>query len=173
MVHDAEQDSQAFYLGHNEDICCLGIHPKGRLIATGQSDPKGAETPYLAIWDSTTQAEVAKLYYHERSVAAVTFSPDGDRIATIGRDHDNTICIWDWKKDLRLEKDVKRVPITFSPTGKDPMRGVAWHPDGWLVTFGEKVCKVHGRTALGRAGGRPWAAWLAQHLCPGTDPGAA
>jgi len=50
-----EDGQQRHFLGHNEDITCFAPHPEGAFIATGQTDPKGSETPYSCVWDSTTE----------------------------------------------------------------------------------------------------------------------
>ena len=50
-----EDGRQSHFLGHNDDITCFAAHPDGAMIATGQTDPKGAETPYTCVWDSTAQ----------------------------------------------------------------------------------------------------------------------
>ena len=36
VVYNQTQHSQRFYLGHNDDIVCLGMHPERTLVATGQ-----------------------------------------------------------------------------------------------------------------------------------------
>ena len=36
VIYDSEAHRQSFYLGHNDDIRCLGLHPDKQLVATGQ-----------------------------------------------------------------------------------------------------------------------------------------
>ena len=36
MVYNRQQNTQRFYLGHDDDILCLAIHPLKDYVATGQ-----------------------------------------------------------------------------------------------------------------------------------------
>lgn len=55
VVHDVAANKQRFFCGHNEDILCLARHPERKLMASAQMDPKGAETPFTCVWDSSTE----------------------------------------------------------------------------------------------------------------------
>ena len=56
VVYDVASNSQKFFLGHNEDILCMAMHPDRKMVATGQLDPKGAETPFVCLWDSCDES---------------------------------------------------------------------------------------------------------------------
>ena len=36
IVYNKESHSQRFYLGHDDDILCLTLHPQKDIVATGQ-----------------------------------------------------------------------------------------------------------------------------------------
>lgn len=36
IVYNRQQNTQRFYLGHDDDILCLAIHPLKDYVATGQ-----------------------------------------------------------------------------------------------------------------------------------------
>lgn len=36
VLYDSKTHAQRFYLGHNDDIRCLGVHPDKQIVATGQ-----------------------------------------------------------------------------------------------------------------------------------------
>jgi hypothetical protein len=42
VVLSPADNAQRFFLGHNEDITCLAMHPDRQTVATGQTDPKGS-----------------------------------------------------------------------------------------------------------------------------------
>ena len=39
VVYNRQQNTQRFYLGHDDDILCLAVHPVRDLVATGQVGP--------------------------------------------------------------------------------------------------------------------------------------
>lgn len=49
VVWNPATKDQRFYTGHNEDVVCLSKQPNGTLIASGQTDPKGAGKPYVPL----------------------------------------------------------------------------------------------------------------------------
>lgn len=38
IVYNRQQNTQRFYMGHDDDILCLAIHPLKDFVATGQVD---------------------------------------------------------------------------------------------------------------------------------------
>ena len=99
------------------------------------------------ILDAATGKPVANLRGHRRKVLSVSWSPDGDRIAT--RSEDATARIWDASTGTSL----------FTLAGHDgDVDSLAWSPDGerlitgstdttvrvWNVTSGECVATLEG-----------------------------
>uniref|UniRef100_A0AAQ4S2U2 EMAP like 6 n=1 Tax=Gasterosteus aculeatus aculeatus TaxID=481459 RepID=A0AAQ4S2U2_GASAC len=120
VVYNTREHSQRFYLGHNDDIISLALHP---------------EDPYVCVWDSFTAQSVSLLRdEHTHGIACLAFSADGQRLASIGLDAKNTMCIWDWK----------RGKILATATGhSDRIFDVSWDPfqQNRLVSCGVKHIK--------------------------------
>lgn len=80
VVYNTREHSQKFFLGHNDDIISLALHPDKTLIATGQV----GKEPYICIWDSYTVQTVSILKdVHTHGVACLAFDSDGQPL-------------WDW-----------------------------------------------------------------------------
>ncbi|KAM4599415.1 echinoderm microtubule-associated protein-like 6 isoform 3-T3 [Fundulus diaphanus] len=95
VVYNTREHSQRFYLGHNDDIISLALHPERSLVATGQV----GKDPYVCVWDSFTVQTVSLLRDgHTHGIACLAFSADGQRLSSVGLDAKNTVCIWEWKK---------------------------------------------------------------------------
>jgi WD40 repeat protein len=52
VIYNIREHGQRFFLGHNDDIICLALHPDRRLVATGQV----GNDPYICVWDSVSMA---------------------------------------------------------------------------------------------------------------------
>ncbi|KAF4802612.1 hypothetical protein TURU_023792 [Turdus rufiventris] len=119
VVYNTREHSQKFFLGHNDDIIRnrdqasvlpyfaaeialsvhLAVHPDKTLVATGQV----GKDPYICIWDSYRVQTVSVLKdAHTHGVACLAFDSDGQRLASVGLDAKNTVCIWDWKRGKLL-----------------------------------------------------------------------
>ncbi|XP_074434711.1 echinoderm microtubule-associated protein-like 6 isoform X3 [Larus michahellis] len=99
VIYNTREHSQKFFLGHNDDIISLAVHPDKTLVATGQV----GKDPYICIWDSYRVQTVSVLKdAHTHGVACLAFDSDGQRLASVGLDAKNTVCIWDWKRGKLL-----------------------------------------------------------------------
>uniref|UniRef100_A0A8D1EVV9 EMAP like 6 n=1 Tax=Sus scrofa TaxID=9823 RepID=A0A8D1EVV9_PIG len=116
VVYNTREHSQKFFLGHNDDIISLALHPDKTLVATGQV----GKEPYICIWDSYNVQTVSILKdVHTHGVACLAFDSDGQRLASVGLDAKNTVCIWDWRKGKLLA----------SATGhSDRIFDISWDP---------------------------------------------
>ena len=100
--YDVSSDAQKFFIGHNEDILCLAVHPTKPLAATGQLDSKGSGKPFVCIWDYNSMQLVTKIEnFHERGVCAVAFSKDGKYLISVGNDDSHTAGVFDWENDTK------------------------------------------------------------------------
>ena len=100
-------------------------------IATGQV----GRDPAIHIWNATSLDTLSILKgEHERGVCAVSFSPDGKRLASVGLDNDHSIVVWSWKKGEKL---------ATTRGHKDKIFGISWNPysGDQLVTVGVKHIK--------------------------------
>uniref|UniRef100_H3AR31 EMAP like 6 n=1 Tax=Latimeria chalumnae TaxID=7897 RepID=H3AR31_LATCH len=99
VVYNLQQHLQRFYLGHDDDILSLAIHPMKDYVATGQV----GRDPAIHIWDTQTLKCLSLLKgQHQRGVCALDFSADGKGLVSIGLDDNHTIVVWDWKKGEKL-----------------------------------------------------------------------
>uniref|UniRef100_A0A672SZE4 EMAP like 6 n=1 Tax=Sinocyclocheilus grahami TaxID=75366 RepID=A0A672SZE4_SINGR len=95
VVYSTREHTQKFFLGHNDDIISLALHPDKTQVATGQV----GKDPYICVWDSYALTTVSILRdVHTHGVACLAFDADGQRLASVGLDAKNTVCVWDWKK---------------------------------------------------------------------------
>ncbi|KAI4583524.1 hypothetical protein MJG53_008737 [Ovis ammon polii x Ovis aries] len=71
VIYNRQQNTQRFYLGHDDDILCLAVHPLKDYVATGQV----GRDPSIHIWDTETIKPLSILKgYHQYGVCAVDFS---------------------------------------------------------------------------------------------------
>ncbi|MBN3309055.1 EMAL6 protein, partial [Amia calva] len=131
VVYNTREHSQKFYLGHNDDIISLALHPDKTQVATGQV----GKDPYICVWDTYCVQTVSILKdVHTHGVACLAFDSDGQRLASVGLDAKNTVCIWDWKKGK----------VLATATGhSDRIFDIAWDPfqQNRLVSCGVKHIK--------------------------------
>jgi WD40 repeat protein len=116
---------QTFYV-KSVPVISVRVSPDSRLIAAGGRD--GA----IRFWRIGDPEPHAIIKAHREFVRALSFSPDGSHLASVG--DDNRVCVWEtttrraiWSQEL------------------DPgLRAVAFSPDGrWLATGGfDKVVRV-------------------------------
>lgn len=151
IVLDREKQSQYFFLGHDNDILSLTIHPGRRLVATGQQASLNG-FPYICIWDSDVYEHpvtgekalrglVKRLPFPDsgdppkskRGVIAVNFSWDGRRLVGITKDDRHTVHVFDWRRGENVVKSTWPPPelISLGPgrKGEPPqVYGVVWNP---------------------------------------------
>ncbi|XP_051957235.1 echinoderm microtubule-associated protein-like 6 isoform X1 [Xyrauchen texanus] len=131
VVYNTREHTQKFYLGHNDDIISLALHPDKIQVATGQV----GKDPYICVWDSYALTTVSILRdVHTHGVACLAFDGDGQRLASVGLDSKNTVCVWDWKKGR----------VLATATGhSDRIFDISWDPflQHRLVSCGVKHIK--------------------------------
>jgi WD40 repeat protein len=96
----------------------------GWLIVRGGSASGSGE---IKVWDAETGRELLTLQGHTSGVWNVAFSPDGQRLASVGV-YDPTVRVWDAQTGqqlLALKKDGLRRYLAFSRDGH------------WLVADGQ------------------------------------
>ncbi|CAL8272598.1 unnamed protein product [Merluccius merluccius] len=99
VVYNRQQNTQRFYMGHDDDILCLAIHPLKDYVATGQVGRDSS----VHIWDTEQLKPMSVLRgFHQLGVCALDFSADGKRLASVGLDDNHTIVLWDWRKGEKL-----------------------------------------------------------------------
>ncbi|XP_032820802.2 echinoderm microtubule-associated protein-like 6 isoform X1 [Petromyzon marinus] len=138
IVYNRQQHTQRFYLGHDDDILCLAIHPAKDYIATGQVGRDAA----VHVWDTETLRPLAVLKgEHRRGVCAVEFSADGKRLVSVGLDDAHTIVVWEWKRGEKIASarghKEKIFVARFNPHNAEKLVTVGIHHiKFWQVTGG-------------------------------------
>uniref|UniRef100_A0AAY4A246 Echinoderm microtubule-associated protein-like 5 n=1 Tax=Denticeps clupeoides TaxID=299321 RepID=A0AAY4A246_9TELE len=131
VVYNAREHKQKFYLGHNDDIISLALHPERVLVATGQV----GKEPYICVWDSYTTQSVSILKdMHTHGIACLAFDLEGQCLVSVGLDAKNTICVWDWRKGKVL---------AAAPGHTDRIFDISWdlYQPSKLVSCGVKHIK--------------------------------
>ncbi|KAI3362845.1 hypothetical protein L3Q82_001894 [Scortum barcoo] len=103
VVYNRQLHSQRFYLGHDDDILSLSIHPLKDYAATGQV----GRDPAIHVWDVQTLKCLSLLKgFHLRGVCALDFSApssaDGKSLVSVGVDDGHSVVVWDWKRGEKL-----------------------------------------------------------------------
>ncbi|KAJ8387313.1 hypothetical protein AAFF_G00158090 [Aldrovandia affinis] len=99
VIYNRQQHTQRFYLGHDDDILSLAVHPLKDYVATGQV----GRDPAIHVWDILTLKCLSLLKgHHQRGVCALDFSADGKSLVSVGIDDNHSIVVWDWKKGEKL-----------------------------------------------------------------------
>uniref|UniRef100_A0A8C7F8N6 EMAP like 5 n=1 Tax=Oncorhynchus kisutch TaxID=8019 RepID=A0A8C7F8N6_ONCKI len=131
VVYNTREHKQKFYLGHNDDIISLALHPERVLVATGQV----GKEPYICVWDSYTVQTVSILKdTHTHGIACLAFDLDGQCLVSVGLDSKNTICVWDWRRGKVL---------AAAPGHTDRIFDISWdlYQPSKLVSCGVKHIK--------------------------------
>nr|XP_015205768.1 PREDICTED: echinoderm microtubule-associated protein-like 5 isoform X3 [Lepisosteus oculatus] len=131
VVYNTREHKQKFYLGHNDDIISLALHPERVLVATGQV----GKEPYICVWDSYTVQTVSILKdIHTHGIACLAFDLEGQCLVSVGLDSKNTICVWDWRRGKVL---------AAAPGHTDRIFDISWdlYQPSKLVSCGVKHIK--------------------------------
>ncbi|GAB5573088.1 echinoderm microtubule-associated protein-like 5 isoform X3 [Prionailurus iriomotensis] len=153
VIYNRQQNTQRFYLGHDDDILCLALHPLKDYVATGQV----GRDPSIHIWDTETVKPLSVLKgCHQYGVCAVDFSADGKRLASVGIDDSHTIVLWDWKKGEKL---------SVARGSKDKIFVVKMNPyvPDKLITAGIKHVKFWRRAGGGLIGRKGYVGTLGKN----------
>ncbi|XP_029706344.1 echinoderm microtubule-associated protein-like 6 isoform X7 [Takifugu rubripes] len=101
IIYNRLQHSQRFYLGHDDDILSLTVHPLKDFVASAQVGRDAA----IHVWDIQTLKCLSLLKgHHSQGVSSLEFTADGKSLVSVGIDEFHSIVIWDWKKGERLAK---------------------------------------------------------------------
>ncbi|XP_014271335.1 echinoderm microtubule-associated protein-like 2 isoform X3 [Halyomorpha halys] len=136
VLYNVEEQTQRHYLGHNDDVKCLAVHPNRMTLASGQACGHDGRA-HIRVWDSVSLATYAVVGLGEihASVACLTFSKTdgGTYLCAIDDANEHNISIWDWQ---RSDKGLK---VTETKCSVDTVVGCEWHPldKGSIVTCGK------------------------------------
>lgn len=87
-----------FFNQHDDDIVSLDIHPNGDYVATGQmAHANQAKFIDINVWSLTDFKCVKNLKgFHRRAIMVLKFSPNGQKLLSIGNDDNHSVAIYDW-----------------------------------------------------------------------------
>ncbi|ERE50388.1 echinoderm microtubule-associated protein-like 1-like protein [Cricetulus griseus] len=110
VLYSVEEQRQRHYLGHNDDIKCLAVHPDMVTIATGQVAGTTKEgkplPPHVRVWDSVSLStlHVLGLGVFDRAVCCVAFSKSngGNLLCAVDESNDHVLSVWDWAKETKV-----------------------------------------------------------------------
>uniref|UniRef100_A0A452VGP9 EMAP like 2 n=1 Tax=Ursus maritimus TaxID=29073 RepID=A0A452VGP9_URSMA len=110
VLYSVEEQRQRHYLGHNDDIKCLAVHPDMVTIATGQVAGTTKEgkplPPHVRVWDSVSLStlHVLGLGVFDRAVCCVGFSKSVSPVppSLLDESNDHMLSVWDWAKEAKV-----------------------------------------------------------------------
>ncbi|XP_076832619.1 echinoderm microtubule-associated protein-like 2 isoform X2 [Brachyhypopomus gauderio] len=156
VLYSVEEQQQRHYLGHNDDVKCLAVHPDMVTIATGQVAGTSKDgkllPPHVRVWDSVSlnTLHVIGMGVFDRAVTCVAFSKSngGAHLCAVDDANDHILSVWDWQKEKQLA-DVK--------CSNDSVLGAVFHPmeANLIVTCGKSHLNfwtVEGNTLTKRQG---------------------
>ncbi|XP_067875081.1 LOW QUALITY PROTEIN: echinoderm microtubule-associated protein-like 2 [Heterodontus francisci] len=128
VLYNVEEQLQRHYLGHNDDVKCLTVHPDRVTMATGQvagTTKDGKQLlPHVRVWDSVSlnTLHVIGSGVFDRAISCVSFSKSngGAHLCAVDDSNEHILSVWDWQKEQKLA-DVKCsnesvLAVSFHPT---------------------------------------------------------
>ncbi|XP_031719367.1 echinoderm microtubule-associated protein-like 2 isoform X2 [Anarrhichthys ocellatus] len=155
VLYNTEEQQQRHYLGHNDDVKCLSVHPDMVTIATGQvaGNSNGKLlAPHVRVWDSVSlnTLHVIGMGVFDRAVSCVAFSKSngGTFLCAVDDANDHMLSVWNWQKEKQLA-DVK--------CSNDSVLAAVFHPmdANLIVTCGKSHINfwtIEGNTLTKRQG---------------------
>ncbi|XP_076590964.1 echinoderm microtubule-associated protein-like 2 isoform X1 [Chaetodon auriga] len=138
VLYNTEEQQQRHYLGHNDDVKCLSVHPDMVTIATGQVAGNSKDgkllSPHVRVWDSVSlnTLHVIGMGVFDRAVTCVAFSKSngGTFLCAVDDANDHILSVWNWQKEKQLA-DVK--------CSNDSVLAAVFHPmdPNLIVTCGK------------------------------------
>nr|XP_006815111.1 PREDICTED: echinoderm microtubule-associated protein-like CG42247-like [Saccoglossus kowalevskii] len=136
ILYDTDLQFQRHYLGHNEDIQCMAVHPSENYIATGQMAGQLPDsTAHIRIWETETLCThaIIGLDVFQTGVVSINFSKEngGDWLLALDEGDNHVLSVWDWQQDKL---------IANTKTHPDTVVFAVFHPndDNCIITGGKQ-----------------------------------
>jgi WD40 repeat protein len=129
VLHDFQMNRQRFFLGHDNVVMAIAVHPSGSIVASGQlgRDARvcifdasrgrgGDELARSTGWDpqeedASSSGGGETIFLQElsvgqgsRGVTALDFSPDGRLLAVMAANEQQIVSVWDWQRGVELAR---------------------------------------------------------------------
>jgi WD40 repeat protein len=150
---------------HSDWITALEFSPDGSKLAT--ADRAGG----VFLWDSATGSIIVNLAEHKDSVTSLSWKSDGRRLAS--GSEDGELVLWDAQDGFPISTDTKtHIPKPDGATYGKPaagILGVAFRPDGTLVTIGrDRVLHTWSTEGKPQGASKPYSTMLTK-VAVGSD----
>ena len=112
LIWDVDAHKQ---IGALEGWSPFALHPHGKILAFR------GKNRVIQLWNIDMQKQVGAFEGHTDSVSFFTFSPDGEILASVGKNRDNAIRLWDVEAQKQVavlgKHEGSFARLTFSPDG--------------------------------------------------------
>jgi WD40 repeat protein len=145
LLERRQGDSPDSLPGHTDEAWAVAFSPDGRFLATGSDDTDEKQT--IKLWDPATGQFIRGWFAGEGTVASLSFSRDGKRLASAHLSQKENVRVWDVKSgELVVGLPCRPGPsyaVAFSPVDSilasgqndpsDREHGVVrlWDSDRW------------------------------------------
>eukprot|EP01083_Nonionella_stella_P053046 140514_1 len=106
VVFDPDSNVQKMFTGHNDDVTCIAVSPTSQFVASGQIDPKGAETPFVSVWNYETMDELCRISHAENiehRVQCCAFGARSELVYCLDGDMDFSVWRGPWVSGAKLK----------------------------------------------------------------------
>ena len=87
------------------------------------------------MWRASTREVLAKISgFHRRAVRQLSFSPNGNKLLSIGEDDHHSVAIYDWASQRLIAND---------KVDPDPVHSACWKNENEFSTCGVKHMKIY------------------------------
>ena len=101
VLYTKAKHRQRYFMDHRQEVVSIAMHPNGDIVATGEV----GEHPAIMLWDVRKVKQIQTMSsVLEEAVSLLSFSPDGKRLACIGRDEFHSLVVYEWESGTILFK---------------------------------------------------------------------